>query len=201
MEIFVYILLLLLAYILGSIPFAIVISKLKGADIRSIGSKNPGASNVTGHVGKVYGALVFLLDASKAAIPIYFVYNYGRFSDWFVILFSIMFVIGHDWSLFLKFNGGKGVSTSLGIAAVLFPIGYLIVFPFIVLVSILRKETNLGSFLCFLFSPIVTYFIYKNSMFTLISILIFIVYIIRRVTYIEKYTWKTVFTRIIFDHD
>lgn len=201
MVILLYLLLLVFAYVVGSIPFAVIITKLKGTDIRNIGSKNTGAANVTGHVGKIYGVLVFFLDASKAAIPVFITYKYYNFPDWFIVLFSIMFIIGHDWSLFLEFNGGKGVSTSLGIAIVLFPIGYLIVFPFIVLISIIRKETNFASFLWFLLSPFVTYFYYGNGMFIVLSSLIFVVYIIRRGTYVEKYTLKNVISRIIFDHD
>ncbi|MCD6245473.1 hypothetical protein J7J58_01075, partial [candidate division WOR-3 bacterium] len=81
------------------------------------------------------------------------------------------------------------------------PIGYLIVFPFIVLISIIRKETNFASFLWFLLSPFVTYFYYGNGMFIVLSSLIFVVYIIRRGTYVEKYTLKNVISRIIFDHD
>ncbi len=201
MEILYYILSLIAAYLIGSIPFAIIISRIKKIDIRETGSKNPGAANVTGHVGKLFGVTVFLLDASKAAIPVFFAFHYTQLPQWFLILFSVTFIMGHDWSIFLKFNGGKGVSTSLGIAFILFPTGYLLVFPIVVAVSIIRKETNFGSFLWFLLSPVVTYFIYRNSTFSILSVLIFLIYIIRRITYMEKFSIKTMFNRIVFDRD
>ena len=201
MELIYYAAGIVIAYVVGSIPFAYLISKIKRIDIRKTGSKNPGAANVTGHVGKIFGVAVFLLDALKAAIPVFFAFHYTQLPQWFLILFSVTFIMGHDWSIFLKFNGGKGVSTSLGIAFVLFPIGYLEVFPIVVVVSIMRKETNFGSFLWFLLSPLVTYFIYRNSTFSILSVLIFLIYITRRITYMEKFSIKTMFNRIVFDRD
>lgn len=107
-----------LAYLLGSIPFAFIISRaVKGIDIRQHGSGNSGATNVFRVVGKKWGILVFLLDACKGylavTLPILFIGP--RVSPSLFVLFGILAILGHTFSFWLKFKGGKGVATSLGV--------------------------------------------------------------------------------------
>lgn len=105
--------LILLAYLLGSLPFGVWIAAGRGVDILSVGSGNPGATNVWRAVGKSWGALVFLLDVAKGLAPAVL----GRFllhsQEWAFAL-GLVAVIGHTLSPFLRFRGGKGVSTALG---------------------------------------------------------------------------------------
>ncbi len=112
---------ILLGYIIGSIPFAIVISSLKGVNILKVGTKNPGAANVYREVGKFYGILVWLLDTTKGVIPMFISKSLFNIHPFFIGLTGVAAMAGHCWSLFMKFKGGKGVSTSGGILLFLFP--------------------------------------------------------------------------------
>jgi glycerol-3-phosphate acyltransferase PlsY len=112
------ILFVLLGYFLGSIPFGYIIGKLKKVDVRKQGSGNIGGTNVGRTLGIQYGILVGILDISKAIIPIYIASLYMT-QNWQMAIISISPVIGHVFPVWLKFKGGKGVST---VAATLFMI-------------------------------------------------------------------------------
>ena len=109
------------SYLLGSIPFGLLVGKMRGIDIRDFGSGNIGASNVLRTLGPVLGALVLLLDIGKglAAIEIGKAFGLG---GWVVALVGLTSVLGHTFSLFLKFQGGKAVATSLGVVIGLDPL-------------------------------------------------------------------------------
>ncbi len=121
-----------LGYLFGSIPFAIVIARLRGVNIREVGTKNTGAANVFREVGKVWGILVFLLDSIKGVIPMFIAdrvlnipaYNLNHL--FWVGLVGVAAVTGHCWSVFLDFKGGRGVATTGGVLLYLFPKFFLI---------------------------------------------------------------------------
>ena len=109
-------LVLVFSYLLGSVNFAYITARIKGIDISSSGSGNPGTSNVLRTLGKSSAAIVLLGDLLKGAIPILFFSN-----DKYFLLYGLAAVLGHIYPVFYKFKGGKGVATYLGvyIAAVL----------------------------------------------------------------------------------
>ena len=109
-------LVILFSYLLGSVNFAYITARIKGIDISSSGSGNPGTSNVLRTLGKSSAAIVLLGDLLKGAIPILFFSN-----DKYFLLYGLAAVLGHIYPVFYKFKGGKGVATYLGvyIAAVL----------------------------------------------------------------------------------
>ena len=111
--------LLLTSYLLGSIPFGFLVGYLvKRIDIRNFGSGNIGATNVVRVVGKKWGILVFVLDFLKGLIPPCLIACFAPDPNNFIIILgAVLAVCGHNWSIFLKFKGGKGVSTSLGAVA------------------------------------------------------------------------------------
>lgn len=99
-----------LCYLLGAIPFSYIAGRLKGLDVRHHGSGNVGATNVTRVVGVGYGLLALVGDVGKGALAAWLV------STWQVPLWIAGFsVLGHNWSLFLRFTGGKGVATTIGL--------------------------------------------------------------------------------------
>jgi len=106
------------SYLLGSIPFGLLYSRARGIDIRNVGSKNIGATNVSRQFGFISGFLpVFLLDMAKGAIPVYMAGTFihtliGR--DGIMVLAGISAIIGHMFPIYLSFKGGKGVATGLG---------------------------------------------------------------------------------------
>jgi glycerol-3-phosphate acyltransferase PlsY len=112
------------SYFMGSIPFGLLIGKKMGVDVRGVGSGNIGATNVARNLGKKVGALVLLLDALKAAIPTFtakMLVSRGELSIEFLALVAIAAIIGHCYPVWLKFRGGKGVATSLGVFLVIDP--------------------------------------------------------------------------------
>jgi glycerol-3-phosphate acyltransferase PlsY len=109
----------LAAYLLGSVSFAVVVSKLFGlADPRSYGSKNPGATNVLRSGNKAAAALTLLGDGAKGWLAVWLVQKYGAaygIDDTGIALVVLAVFVGHLWPLFFRFVGGKGVATALGV--------------------------------------------------------------------------------------
>lgn len=108
---------LLISYLLGSIPTGyIIVKKVKGLDIREHGSGNVGATNVFRILGKNFGFLVLFLDALKGVLAVTVVADlFGMGTILGRILAALAVVIGHNWTCFLGFKGGKGIATSLGV--------------------------------------------------------------------------------------
>lgn len=113
------IILVIFGYLLGSIPFGFLISKAKGTDIRKVASGNIGGTNVSRAFGLKWGILVGILDIVKGIIPIYLATKF-LFFDWQIALVAITPVLGHVFPVWLKFKGGKGVATTLGVLLILF---------------------------------------------------------------------------------
>ncbi len=118
---------MVMGYLFGAIPFALIIAKLKHVDIRKVGTRNPGAANVFRQVGKPYGILVWLLDTAKGACAMLIADKICDVHHFFVALVGIAAVAGHCWSPFLRFKGGKGVATSGGVFLYLLPWAFPIV--------------------------------------------------------------------------
>ena len=141
-------LLVLAAYLLGAIPNGLLIARLKGIDLQQVGSGNIGATNVFRCVGKGWGMLAFALDAVKGFVPAFvFPRLVAGAPDWLGLACGVAAVAGHNWPVWLKFKGGKGVSTSagmlLGIAPAAVGVGFLV---FAATVA-LTRFVSLGSIL------------------------------------------------------
>jgi glycerol-3-phosphate acyltransferase PlsY len=109
-------LLLLAGYLLGSVPFAVVVSRVLGrADPRTYGSGNPGATNVLRGAGRTAAALTLLGDAGKGALAVWLGRRIGGGGATLAIACGAAAFLGHVWPLFLRFRGGKGVATFLGV--------------------------------------------------------------------------------------
>ncbi len=164
----------LVSYLLGSIPFGFLLTKLfLKQDIRNIGSGNIGATNVLRTGNKLIGFSTLFLDILKAVIPIIFIkYNFPDF----IFISSLSVFLGHVFPVWLKFKGGKGVATYVGI---LFCINYVLGFVFIIswfIIFLLSKYSSLSSLLASLIIPIYHFFLIddKNHFFFIILfILIF----------------------------
>jgi len=143
-----YLLGLVGAYLYGAMPFGYLIALSKGVDIRKIGSGNIGTTNVYRALGVVFGAMTLLLDLSKGFIPSYLAFHYFSgltpLQQWLLFLAPI---IGHCFSVFLRFKGGKGVATSVG-ALLGFDIRLVLMFVAVWLVTFLpTRWVSLGSIL------------------------------------------------------
>jgi glycerol-3-phosphate acyltransferase PlsY len=112
---------LLATYLIASIPFGYVIGKLFGKDITKEGSGNIGATNVTRTIGKKAGVVVLLLDMLKGFLPVYYAKHLFFLDFKFISLVALTAVLGHCFSIFMKFKGGKGVATGIGVLLALSP--------------------------------------------------------------------------------
>ena len=108
------------AYLLGSIPWAYVVARWAGYDVRTLGDGNVGAHNVMRHIGRWWGVLVLALDAAKGALPVVLARTASD-DAWLPVLAGWLAVIGHNYPLWLRLSGGKGLATSLGVVLALFP--------------------------------------------------------------------------------
>jgi glycerol-3-phosphate acyltransferase PlsY len=113
---------IIIGYLFGSVPFGWVIAKLKKIDIQKQGSGNIGATNVSRVLGFKYAVLVGILDVSKAVIPA-LIAKYYLTNDWFVAMAMIAPIIGHMFPVWLKFKGGKAVSTIF--ASIIIVLGWM----------------------------------------------------------------------------
>lgn len=117
----IYYFLFILSYILGSVPFGLLIAKLYKIDIRKVGSGNIGATNVARSCGKLAGVLTFLLDFYKGIIVLIIARIYLNPTHDFELLICFFAIIGHAFPVFLKFKGGKCVAISFACLMVLYP--------------------------------------------------------------------------------
>ncbi|NOU35332.1 MAG: glycerol-3-phosphate 1-O-acyltransferase PlsY [Kiritimatiellaceae bacterium] len=139
------ILLTALAYLLGSVPFGLLISKAKGVDIRKQGSGNIGATNVLRCLGKPLGITCFVLDALKGYLPAALFPVIGKVDPTFGILFGTAAILGHNFPVFLNFKGGKGVATSAGVLLGVAPLAVAIGVLTWVIVFKISGYVSLGS--------------------------------------------------------
>ncbi len=149
----------LCSYLIGAIPFSVIIAKANKVNIFEAGSGNPGASNVLRTVGKKAGILAYILDIGKGMIAIFIAYNIMKAHAYMsptLVASAIMVIVGHMYSLFLKFRGGKGVASGCGVMLMLCPISLLsaLVFFFIGLI-LSKKVIAIGSTCAAITLPII----------------------------------------------
>ena len=150
-----YIVVVLVGYLLGSIPTGFLVAKARGVDIRTVGSGNIGATNVFRFLGKPAGVFVLLADAAKgwlAVIPVaklvahWFFPDAGPLSlEWFGICAGIAAILGHNYTCWLHFKGGKGIATSAGVLVALVLGPLLIILSIWIVVFALTRYVSLAS--------------------------------------------------------
>lgn len=171
---FHYLVIIIVSYLLGSIPFGYLLVKIfRGEDIRQSGSGNIGATNVARSGAKGLGILTLALDALKGLVAVWhashgaqhllednaFALLHPDLAPHMMAIAALAAVVGHMFPVWLKFKGGKGVATALGVFALLFPKALLVsLIVFIVAVAISRY-VSLGSILATLVFPIAAYFL------------------------------------------
>lgn len=151
--------LILSAYLLGSLSSAIIISRLLGLpDPRSEGSKNPGATNMMRTHGKKAGILTLLGDTIKGIIPVLLAHKYAEGNALIITLTGFAAFMGHLYPVFFQFRGGKGVATAIGVLITAYwPIGLFICVVWLSMFQLLRIS-SLSALTAFVLAPLFTYF-------------------------------------------
>ena len=177
----IYGLIALLAYLLGSIPTGYLVARAKGIDIRSVGSGNIGATNALRVLGKPAGILVFVVDALKGFLAVVLIVNWypelcNLAPRWFApnchgdhqlreslgIVAGVFAVLGHNYTCWLKFKGGKGIATSAGVLTALVPWALLIIFSLFIVLSAITRFISVGSLAAAFSLTFATWFTTKN---------------------------------------
>ena len=171
-------LLIILFYLIGSLPFALILTKLSGfGDIRNIGSGNVGATNVLRTGDKLLAIIVLSLDILKGLIPYLIIHIYFNELSLLNKIFLCHFaVIGHIYPIWLKFKGGKGVATYIGFLFGLNPyiaISFLLIW---LVVAYMSKYSSLGSLVGIFVAP--AYFIFINFNFNISIFFIYLSFVI-----------------------
>jgi len=171
-------LLIILFYLIGSLPFALILTKLSGfGDIRNIGSGNVGATNVLRTGNKLLAIIVLSLDILKGLIPYLIIHIYFNELSLLNKIFLCHFaVIGHIYPIWLKFKGGKGVATYIGFLFGLNPyiaISFLLIW---LVVAYISKYSSLGSLVGIFVAP--AYFIFINFNFNISIFFIYLSFVI-----------------------
>ena len=176
---------LLISYLLGSIPVGFLVGKAKGIDIRQHGSGNIGATNVFRTLGKKLGIFVFVCDALKGFVAVSLAWhgfaNHQLSPALTAISAAIVCILGHNFPVWLKFKGGKGVATSLGVVIGLVPLAALIALIVWLIVFFATRYVSVASLLATITVPIATAFLAHPGdrtpllIFTILAALLIIV--------------------------
>ena len=166
----VYLVIIVVAYLLGNISTSYIIGKkLAGVDIRTQGSGNAGSTNVLRTLGKKAGALTFVGDVLKGLIAVLIArliaYKFHMDESVCAYLAVVAVVLGHNYPVFLGFKGGKGVATSLGSMLGMNPLIALMCLGFFIIIVAITKYVSLGSVLGIALSPIIMLINHNNKGF------------------------------------
>lgn len=148
-----------IGYLLGAIPFGLLVARvMRGIDLRQYGSHRTGATNALRTIGARGAALVFLLDVGKgvaAVVVARLLLGDAEVREWAAAAAGFAAIVGHNWSVFIRFTGGRGVATSTGALGALVPLALLIVAPIVIAVMWRWRYVSLGSIAGSLLAPFV----------------------------------------------
>jgi acyl phosphate:glycerol-3-phosphate acyltransferase len=154
---------LLLGYLLGSIPTAYIAGRIRGKDLRRLGDTNVGAANAFRELGHRIGLAVFVIDAFKGAGAVLLAKFVFQVPELFVLGCGITAVIGHNWPVFLGFRGGRGESTTIGVQFTVVPVAMLILTIPIIATLVLSRNVIITS-IWFIAVPIAAWFTTDHSL-------------------------------------
>lgn len=168
---------LLVAYIIGSFPIGFWIGQVFfKKDVTMAGSGNIGATNAYRVLGSGAGMIVFLGDFLKGAAPVFIMKSIKAPQDivpWLVVAAGMLAIIGHTFSIFLKFKGGKGAATAVGVITVLMPLVGLIIFATWAILLVLTRYVSVSSMLAAILLPVLTILMYgQNNALIVFSFLV-----------------------------
>lgn len=166
-----------LSYLLGSIPFGVIISKYKGINLKEKGSGNIGATNVLRTVGKGAAAFTLLGDLLKGSLSVFIANNFLH-EPW-IAFTGIAVILGHIFPVFIRFKGGKGVATTFGVVLIYSPIVAISAILLWSVVVFIFRYSSLGAVITFLFLPAIVSILDPDKMKLYFSSFISIIIILK----------------------
>ena len=188
------------AYLLGSIPVAYVVTRLrKNVDIRQVGTRNMGAMNVIYSVGILYGLLVLLIDIGKGALAVFLARSLGTPLE-IQLAAGAVAVIGHIFPVFLRFRGGKGGATCVGVLIYLIPWSLPIGAAIFTVAMLITRFPTFSYSLALLCAPFVAWLRYQSGTLTVFSIIMLSILMLRYLPRLKEMrstggSWRRVFLR------
>jgi glycerol-3-phosphate acyltransferase PlsY len=179
------VLLVIFAYVMGSVPSGYLLGKMSGIDVRSVGSGNIGATNVARALGKGRGGLTLLADAAKGYLPVWIALSL-EFSAGAIALVAIAAFLGHLYPLFLNFQGGKGVATALGGLLALQPMAALVLIVVFGVVVLASRIVSLGAIAAAIAAPGVLWIFSQSPAFVAMGVFLGAMVILRHRTNIQR---------------
>ncbi|BET35866.1 MULTISPECIES: glycerol-3-phosphate 1-O-acyltransferase PlsY [Wolbachia] len=165
---------LILSYILGSIPFSLIIAKINGINLREVGSGNIGATNVARTGNKRLAVLALFLDSLKGFVAVYTAQQFYDNNDFYIYVSAILAVLGHMFPIWLRFNGGKGVAITLG-ALIALNISIALAFVLVwLIVFFIFRYSSLASLAATAAAVIASFFFQKELFLILLTVAILI---------------------------
>ena len=150
----------LIGYLLGAVPFGLLVGRVtKGIDLRQYGSRRTGATNALRTLGAKAAALVFLLDVAKgvaAVLVARLLFADDPLAGWAGAVAGLAAIVGHNWSVFIGFTGGRGVATSAGALGAMTPLTLLVLAPIVFAIMWRTRYVSLGSITGGLLAPVIT---------------------------------------------
>ena len=184
---------LVAAYLVGAVPFGYLIGRMRGVDVRTVGSKNIGATNVYRTVGKRWGLLAFLCDFAKGFVPTLLCSMYasrhpggGFWCENLPVFVGLACVVGHTLTVFMRFRGGKGVATAFGMFLALAPYPTLAAFGVFVVTVWLWHYISLGSILAALVLGAEVWFSPATLLLRVVADLIAVFVVVKHRTNIQR---------------
>jgi glycerol-3-phosphate acyltransferase PlsY len=176
---------IIISYLLGSISFSYFIAKIwMGIDIRNYGSGNAGATNVLRVLGTKPAIIALLGDALKGITAVYLGKLTGDES--IMLLCGLAVVIGHNWPIFLKFKGGKGIATSLGVILTISPLSSLILIIIGVFIIYITRYVSLGSITSAIILPFIFYMLHKSGYYLVFALVLTFLALFRHRSNIQR---------------
>ncbi len=166
------------AYLIGSIPTGLLLGKVYGIDVRKEGSGNIGATNLYRTVGRKVGIFTLIGDCLKGLLPVLMVKS-SSFPPELAAWVGLAAFCGHVFSLFLKFKGGKGVATALGVFLALAPVAVAVAIALFAILMFIWRYVSLGSISAAAAMPLAVYLLGGNRTVTLVTSIIAIIVIVR----------------------
>jgi len=179
------IILIIISYLIGSIPAGFIVGRLKGIDIREHGSGNIGFTNVLRTLGPLPGAVVFAADLSKGIIPVYLSRIFLE-NEALPVICGLAAILGHSFTIFLRFKGGKGVLTTTGVFLALAPLPILILLALFILIVGASGYVSAGSITCAVLLPILMHLLKVDPLTILFGSIASIFIILKHRTNIRR---------------
>lgn len=192
---------IVIGYLLGSIPFAYIVGRLyKGIDIRQAGGGNVGALNTIREIGLIPGLVVLITDIAKGSVAV-------LISAWMGLPLAVMFIagfasiLGHNWPIFLKFKGGKGAATTIGVLLALAPLETAVSFMIMVIVTIITSNFRLAIACGLALLPLIIWQLNGSAMLIIYSLALSLFLILRSLPSFREAMAHTGRKSLIFDKE